>query len=59
MHSYPVPNNLLPHNVDTQLQKRFAKNRSQPGLWQMENDKKETTENRDIAKGKSSTKNKA
>jgi hypothetical protein len=50
MRSYPIPNNLLPHDVDAQLQKLSLKNRSQPILSQIESQEKESTGNGGIAR---------
>jgi hypothetical protein len=55
MCSYPIPNILLPHDVEAQLRKRSSKGRSQLDLLQMGSQEKELTEGGDIAQGGNSS----
>jgi hypothetical protein len=50
MRSYPLPINLLPRDMDAQLQKRSLKNPSQPDLSQIKSKDKESTGNRDTVR---------
>ena len=49
MCSYPIPNILLPHDIEAQLQKCLSKDKSQPDRSQRES-QVEPTGNGDIAR---------
>jgi hypothetical protein len=47
--SYPVPNILLPHDIEAQIQQRSSK-KSQPDLSKIESQEKDLNGNRSIAR---------
>jgi uncharacterized protein with WD repeat len=46
---YPVPNILLPHDIEAQIQQRSSK-KSQPDLLKTESQEKDVNGNRGIAR---------